>query len=514
MTNESRTHDSIDTEQTNGRDAAESQAPDSLSRRTFLQGAAASATSLAGLGVLGGSADAASRKRLVVVSQGSGRQTYEIEMAQGAHISKGRNANPNDTITTQGGTQRVEGQIWNSNKDTYTYTGEINYVEGDGQLSFRFPGGAFSSGEDIRVQGRGSGRHTYSIGTDSGDIDLNSDTEYVDSDDGGWFSEYSFNSDSVSGAVRNRNHDSYHLTSGQVNEVTSNGQIRFSPTSQFDKGEAVVYFFYMGDSRFRTTFQEMTNINKALKGYDKKLLLKHQHGVQGIHSAPAQANADKMVKPTRRNLIHCLKNLTQAGYTIDLYIQSHGTDDRGTAGGGAFKTSKGSHGTADWFTDQDIRALKSTVGSPVPLRMVYQMNCWGSNLNSAWTDAGAKAVLGSRYVNFYPHEIMQFADAWRNGHKFHDALGQSRNSRGVVNQGLAAHADATEDEWSSHGGCSFWSSILGNSRCAKEYFVNYWGHDPSSWKNFPTRLNGKANIEHASEKLIAGDGSLTNQSYY
>lgn len=506
MTDNPTTHDSTDTQPTDTRkDSA-------LSRRGFLQGAATSAAGLAGLGVFGGSADAASQKRLIVVGQSSGRHTYQIGMAGNGSISKGSNAGSNDSITTQGGTDRVQGEVWNSNQDTYTYTGEIDYVETDGQVTFRFPAGAFSPGGDVRVQGRGQGRHTYSMHTGSGDIDLNSDTEYVDSDDSGWYSEYNFTSDSVSGALRDSNQDSYYLTNGQLNSITSKGKLRFSPVSAFDKGEAVVYFFYMGDSRFLTTFQEMTDIEEAIKGYDKKMLLKHQHGVQGVSSAAAQARADKMVKPTSRNLVQCLKNLAQAGYTIDLYIQAHGH----YGSGGQFTTSTGSHGSRDWFTDSDVRALKSKIGSSVPLRMVYQMNCWGSELNDAWTDVGAKAVLGSRYVNFYPHEITRFASAWRQGIPFQKALSHSRHARAVVNRALAyTHAPATNDEWSSgNDGCPFWSTILGNNACAKEYFVNYWGHRSNSWQNFPGRKNGKANMEHASEKLIAGDPSLTNQSYY
>lgn len=225
MTENIDTNDSIDERSTDT----------SVSRRKLLQGAAASAVGITGLGLTSGSVAAGSRNRLVVVAADSGRHEYEIEMASGGSIQKGSRAGSNDSVSSQGGNQRVQGEVWNNNRDSYTYAGEINYVEGDGSLRFLFPDGAFERMDDVQVIGQGSGRHRYSIETDEGDIDLNPDsTEYVDSDDGGPFSEWMINPDSVSGAVRNDNRDSYSLESGsfgattEINEITlKQGQVRF-----------------------------------------------------------------------------------------------------------------------------------------------------------------------------------------------------------------------------------------------------------------------------------------------
>lgn len=501
MSDEHTTHDSTDHESTT----------EHLDRRTLLQGAAGAAAGLTGASMFGGAAEAApASKRLVVESNSSGKQTYEIEMASG-QIHKGQRANSNDSIPNSN--TRARGEIYNNNTDSYTYSGEIRQVTATGPVTFKFPDGGFVSTQEVDVDGRGPGRHAYEISTDSGDIDLvPSNTEGVDSDDGGWFSEWANTSDTVSGEVWGQKKDSYSMDSGTaLNRITlTGGHARFRAQSQFNTGEAVLYFFYLGDSPQARLFQESTDINAALKGYDKKMLLKHDYQHDNITSREAVQNADTVVRPTRQNFENCLQRLRNDGYTIDLYIQSHGYKS------GAFRMSAGSHGSEDTYTGSDIRGLQSAVGDPVPLRMVYQMNCWGSRLNSAWRDVGAKAVLGSRYVNFYPHEIMSFAEAWRHGHTFHDALGQSRFARSAVNAGLATgHAPATKDDWSpDDSGCPFLRTILGNNECAREYFLNAWDHDRSSWNNYPNRRNGIANIENASEKIIAGNQHLTNQSYY
>lgn len=198
------------------------------SRRSFIKRTAASTL---GLGIVAQSASAhAGQKQLIVRGEDSGKHTYEIEMKPGGQISKGANIENHDKVFSSGGNEIAEGRLWNENEDRYTYTGEIKSIDGDGSLLFELPDGAFGSMDDIPVHGRGSGRHTYALGTKSGDIDLNTkDTEYVDSDDGGFWTEWHFRSDSVSGALRNRNMDSYELENGTaLNTILlKQGQIKF-----------------------------------------------------------------------------------------------------------------------------------------------------------------------------------------------------------------------------------------------------------------------------------------------
>lgn len=243
MTDEPDTNDSIEAQSTDG----------GASRRSFMRGAAASAAAVVSLGATsgcitgssgsgsggggsggGGSGAAGTQKRLIVTGQGSGHHTYEIGADQ---ISKDASVEGHDDITQQGGNDVLRGELWNSYEDRYTYTGEIKYVEGNGSLKFAFPDDAFGSKEDLPIHGRGQGRHQYELATSSGNIVLNSrTTEYVDSDDGGPGSDLMFSSDKVSGAIRNRNMDSYTLKSGNFGGETAinqillrNGHLRFGP---------------------------------------------------------------------------------------------------------------------------------------------------------------------------------------------------------------------------------------------------------------------------------------------
>jgi hypothetical protein len=216
MTDEHNANDSIDPQSTD----------DGFSRRKFIRGAAASAAGTAGLGVTSEMAAAGTQKRLVVIGQGSGHHTYEIKMKDGGQISRDASVERHDTITSRGGADVLQGELWNSYKDEYTYTGEIKYVKADGSLEFELPDDAFGYKQELTVRGRGQGRHQYELATSSGNIKLvPGTTEYVDSDDGGPFSELMFNSDRVSGALRNRNQDSYTLATGAFGGGTAINRI-------------------------------------------------------------------------------------------------------------------------------------------------------------------------------------------------------------------------------------------------------------------------------------------------
>lgn len=217
MTDEHNATDSIDPQATD----------DGVSRRTFIRGAAASAAGAAGLGATSKMAAAGTQKRLVVIGRGSGHHTYEIEMKNGGRISKDADVEGHDTITSRGGSDVLQGDLWNTYRDRYTYTGEIKYVNADGSLTFEFPDDAFGHKQELTVRGRGQGRHQYELATSNGNIELApGTTEYVDSDDGGRFSEFTFNADRISGALRNRNEDSYTLASGTFGGGTTINRIR------------------------------------------------------------------------------------------------------------------------------------------------------------------------------------------------------------------------------------------------------------------------------------------------
>ena len=51
----------------------------------------------------------------------------------------------------------------------------------------------------------------------------------------------------------------------------------------------------------------------------------------------------------------------------------------------------------------------------MPIRAVYQMNCYGQTFNETWLSLGAKVTCGARYVNFYPNQFNKFASEWKKG---------------------------------------------------------------------------------------------------
>lgn len=450
-----------------------------------------------------------SPKRLAVVGTGPGKHSYRISVT--GSISKATHAGGNDTtMTGLSGDPFVDGTVWNWNADTYTYTGEIRDVEASGDVSVHFPDGAFVDDGWLAVTGQGQGRHDYAIATDSGDIEPHpGSTGGGETDHGGRSSESDGSPDNVSGFVVDQNADGHEVGTGVPIQSISvdGGHVEVGPNTGeiFDTGEAAMVFFYMGDSRFTTFFQEGTRLNAALNGYDEKVLLKHNLTPESVLSTAAHNNADTVCPPTRHFFERELRRLTNEGYTVDLYVFSHGYRR------GAFRMSTGSHGTVDLFDTSDVRDLQSSIADEIPLRMVYQVNCWGSNMNSAWRDVGAKAVAGSRYVNFFPTQFGKFARRWRSGDDFQQALNKANNaaSRTAVHTALLADAAATSpNQW---GGCPLFKTVLSNSPCARDYYINRWGHNSSEWDS---SLSGKHNINRASEKLIAGDPSLDSNSYY
>lgn len=101
----------------------------------------------------------------------------------------------------------------------------------------------------------------------------------------------------------------------------------------------------------------------------------------------------------QRRIATELQNLNDAGYFMDIAVLTHGAYSNGIS---IIGNNMGSGNILDLAgEDRDKLAI----------RMVYQMNCFGSFLNDAWIELGAQVVSGSRYVNFLP---IQFASVFNN----------------------------------------------------------------------------------------------------
>lgn len=490
-----------------------------LDRRTFLQGAAASAVSAGALSRLGGTAEAASsQKRLIIAGKGTGQHTYEIRIEQGGSISKATHAGGNDsTGFTTFNRPQASGEVWQWNADSYVYQGEIHSIEIDGTASVHLTDGAFVADERIAVGGEGSGDHHYEVGTNSGDIDLVAETTWAgdETDHYGSTSENDYSYDMVSGRLVDAGADTLTIGSGQPVQYVrvDDGHAEVSAyrsgrsAGGGSRGEASLLLCYMGDSQFTTFFQNLQDLNEAVTGYDQSILLKHTGGASAIGGV-AHTLADKVERPTRENFESCLRKLTAAGYTIDLYIVSHGDRE-------SFKMSEGTHGSEDWYDVGDIQDLRADFEGEIPLRLVYQMNCWGSELNSAWRALGADAAVGSRFVNFFPTQFPEFVKQWKQGQTVQQALNSANTpaSRQLIQSALETDMVATKDrpwadgEWGEGMVCPP-STVYGTSgQCAESYFTDRWGHSQSEWNS--VNGDGWTFMLEASEKLVAGNASLT-----
>ncbi len=269
---------------------------------------------------------------------------------------------------------------------------------------------------------------------------------------------------------------------------------------------ATVLFFYYGDSKFLTVFQETLRMKRAMEGYDFTVLLKHQETPSSIDiSEGDERNADIVDIPTQANLFKHLKQVAQDGHMIDLWIFSHG-------GTGGMRASRGAHGQNDTITAQEIVTELSpakTGLTQMPIRMLWSTLCYGSTLNGAWTSVGAKAVAGARTVNFFPNQFGGFAQEWNKGNvTFQEALNKSDTapSRALVHTAMLAHALGTRGKW---GGCPVGRTILGDHSCAKKYFVDSWYERESDYHD---NLDGRENMNFGSTKVVAGTGSITKSS--
>lgn len=116
-------------------------------------------------------------------------------------------------------------------------------------------------------------------------------------------------------------------------------------------------------------------------------------------------------KATYGNLKSTLHDLANKDYIIDVFTLTHGNRSSFSAYGGGS------------ISDSDIRKLRDSYGKPLPLRVVYMMNCKGSGLNDDWQYAGARAVAGAINNNYIPEPMMtKVWHNWLRGDSFANAV--------------------------------------------------------------------------------------------
>jgi hypothetical protein len=121
----------------------------------------------------------------------------------------------------------------------------------------------------------------------------------------------------------------------------------------------------------------------------------------------AAARYDKVInlsdaRCTRANLLISLISESVAGNIIDLYVYGHGSTNSLMLYNGQVLNGAG---IRSLLTDaQQQRGASFNF----KLRLVYMCNCLGSTCNEDWVSIGAKASVGSKYLNFMPEPQITF----------------------------------------------------------------------------------------------------------
>ena len=289
-----------------------------------------------------------------------------------------------------------------------------------------------------------------------------------------------------------RGNNSVNLVDGRLNvtlyynvEVdgdTGNGDLN-SPTK---KASLTLVSFL--DNAFYKLIQNTTlNYGRCFEGYDKSVLMKKEYS-----SSPKPT---VHIKDTSKNsFLETIKDLADDGYAIDLFICSHGTYEKITLD------------NKEEITNTDINGLATGkyANGKFPLRMVYQVNCHGSTLNNNFTSIGAKAVTGTKKIDFYPNRFNKFVEAWNGGERFDTALNDSDTASARTVMQVLIVAESKVSTFTPR--CRAFDTVLGKNDCAVAYFTasNGW----LSKSEYDSGSSGKDNMNDSSKYIIAGDAGL------
>ncbi|WP_338219452.1 hypothetical protein [Algoriphagus sp. oki45] len=259
---------------------------------------------------------------------------------------------------------------------------------------------------------------------------------------------------------------------------------------------ASIALFYFDDSDFYTLVQNaQVNLQHCIDGYSKSVLLKEDFKSVG------QTSPTVLKKPNKAVFLGQLIELAQNGYYIDVYIFAHGNTDMIFFGNNLVLTPG---------ELADAVSKEKTGLNELPIRMVYQMNCYGRSFNQTWLSIGAKTTCGPRYVNFYPNQFNKFASEWHSGNKSFTKSLQASNTESsrTVMQSLIAASAASElfpKDWDK---CSIGNTVLGDKACAKSYFLARW-LAADEWQNGES---GKDNMNYSSYMYRVGQTDLTKNN--
>jgi hypothetical protein len=263
-----------------------------------------------------------------------------------------------------------------------------------------------------------------------------------------------------------------------------------------DKSASLTVFYFDDNLVYTLVQNAQVNLQHCIDGYAKSVLLKESF------SALGQTQPTKVLKPNKAVLLNQLIELVNEGYYVDIFLFTHGNPDKIYLANNLILSPP--------ELEEALTEEKSGFHY-LPIRMVYQMNCYGHTFNQTWLNVGAKAVCGSRYVNFYPNQFNAFARAWDKGDVlFEKAIYDSNTeaSRTVMQTLVAADAasELFPKDWHK---CPLGSTVLGDHACAESYFRARWGLSTDEWQK---GLSGKANMNYSSFMFTPGMNITKNNT--
>ncbi len=280
---------------------------------------------------------------------------------------------------------------------------------------------------------------------------------------------------------------------GTVERAITNGPDVVRPANYSPTKSACLTVFFFNDNLFTSLVQNaQVNLQHCIDGYDKSVLLKEDMNSVG------QTRPTVLKKPNKEVFLSQIKELANDGYWIDIRVFTHGFTESIPFANDKYLTA----------SELESELSKSGSGySQLPIRSVYQMNCYGHTFNQVWLRLGAKVVSGARYVNFYPNQFNKFASEWAKGNvSYTNALQESNTESSRTLMQTAIQADAAKDifpkNWDK---CPIGSSILGDRPCAKSYFTTFW-QSTDEWQN---NQSGKDNMNYSSYMFRVGETGLT-----
>lgn len=290
-------------------------------------------------------------------------------------------------------------------------------------------------------------------------------------------------------------------SSDHAAEITLNIEVKTvaAPTGYFPNKSASLTIALFDDTPFFNLVQNaQLAYGNYFEGYDKSVLLKRTYN--------GSRKPDRHLKnPSKASFFAELKALAADGYFIDVFIFSHGFEDKISL-----------LENQEEITGQDILNELYYGGGEFangkfPIRLVYGVHCFGASLRGEFYQVGAKTVIGARRVNFYPNQSNKFISEWNKGYvTVRNAVNSSNTaSSRTVMQGLIK-LDATHNSPCFKPKCNFGKTVLGTDSkdCAYRYFDCKWGLDYSRYQGD----EGTEIMNHSSTMLIKGEENLVKNN--